>query len=336
MYGAIARSISWRRFGVLMLIVSACYLHGCELGTDPSGPECTVTPVNLSFGTVTVGDHADLSFVVKNVGSGTLEGFVSVNRSDYSIEAGDGGFSLAADESWLVTVRFSPSAGGLRIGSVDLGTDRCSTVGCSGTGSEGPVCEVDPTNLDFGVVAVGSYSDRTFHIRNTGDGVLTGNVSEAFPHYSILGGDGPFALVFGQTLTVTVQFEPTSTGVKTAAVNTGTQCANVACTGVGGDAPVCQLNPPELDFGSILVGTYSDLSFEIVNIGGGTLTGFVHATCDDYSIVSGDGAFSLDAAEKHTVVVRFSPTVPGAQTCTVETATELCSEVPCTGAAFIR
>lgn len=333
---SIDMSSGWKRLGILMLIGTACLLHGCELGTDPSGPVCTVTPTALNFGTVPVGSHTELSFVVKNAGSGTLAGTVSGSLGDYSIEAGDGSFSLDSGESWLVTVRFSPSAGGPRSGSVDLGTDRCSTVGCSGTGSVGPICEVDPTSLDFGVVAVGSFSDQTFRIRNTGDGVLTGHVSENYEHYSILSGDGPFSLVHGQTLTVTVEFEPTSTGIKTASVNTGTPCANVACTGVGGDAPICQLNPAELDFGSIQVGSHSDLSFEITNIGGGTLAGFVHFACTDYSIVSGDGVFSLEAAEKHTVVVRFSPTAPGVHTCTVETETSLCSEVPCTGAAFIQ
>jgi hypothetical protein len=267
-----------------------------------------VTPAALSFGTVSVGSHADLSFVVKNVGIGILEGFVGGDHGDYSILGGDGSFSLESGVSWLVTVRFSPTAGGPRIGSVDLGTERCSTVGCFGTGSVGPICEIEPTSLDFGVVAVGSFAVQTFQIRNTGDGVLTGHVSEDYPHYSILGGDGPFSLIYGQTVTVTVEFE----------------------------GPVCQLNPADLDFGSVLVGSYGDLPVEITNIGGGTLTGFVYADCTDYSIMSGAGAFSLGATETHTIMVRFSPTTPGVHTCTVETGTDLCSDVPCNGVAFVR
>ncbi|MCK4511960.1 choice-of-anchor D domain-containing protein [bacterium] len=336
MHRSTATSVDWKRLGVLMLVGSACLLQGCELGTGASGPECLVTPAALSFGTVSVGSHADLSFVVKNVGIGILEGFVGGDHGDYSILGGDGSFSLESGVSWLVTVRFSPTAGGPRIGSVDLGTERCSTVGCFGTGSVGPSCEIEPTSLDFGVVAVGSFGVQTFQIGNTGDGVLTGHVSEDYPHYSILGGDGPFSLIYGQTVTVTVEFEPTSTGIKTAAVNTGTPCANVACTGVGGEGPVCQLNPADLDFGSVLVGSYGDLPVEITNIGGGTLTGFVYADCTDYSIMSGAGAFSLGATETHTIMVRFSPTTPGVHTCTVETGTDLCSDVPCNGVAFVR
>ncbi len=322
---------AWQRLGLLVLFSAAVLLSGCEIGTDASGPQCWVMPSALQFGTVQVGSHEDLSFVVKNEGTGVLYGTVSEASDDYSIQAGGEAFSLGADETHLVTVRFSPIAHGARTGSIDLGSDQCSRVNCAGTGSQGPLCDVEPTSLDFGIVALGSYVEKSFHIRNLGGGVVSGYVSTSFEHYSIVSGGGTFDLVFGQTQTATVRFEPTSVGVKTAGVNTGSECAQVACTGVGRDGPICVIIPPELFFGSVVVGAYVDRTFVIENIGSGTLTGFVHLTCGGYSILSGDGEFSLDSQETRTVVVRFSPTTTGVQTCTVHTEASDCSDVPCSG-----
>lgn len=319
-----------RRLGIGALTLWVLLVSGCQLAMDSSAPECCVTPEALDFGAVPLGEYADLSFVVENVGAGTLNGSVSESSSDYSVEAGGGSLGLEAGQTRAVTVRFSPSSRGTRTGAVGLGTERCSDVLCTGIGT-GPLCWVDPTALDFGTVPVGSYSERTFSIRNVGEGDLIGSVGEGYPHYSIPGGAGAFDLVFGQVLTVTVRFEPSSVGPKSAAVGTGTTCGNVACEGVGTEGPVCDVEPEHLEFGDVPVGSGLDLSFEIRNAGGGTLVGFVYASCADYSVISGSGEFNLGSGEARSVVVRFTPTSVGDSFCTVGTGTSGCPDVLCDG-----
>jgi hypothetical protein len=70
----------------------------------------SVSPSSLDFGSVTVGATSDLTFTVQNTGGGTLSGTASVSVP-FSIIAG-GTYSLGANQSQTVTVRFSPTAVG--------------------------------------------------------------------------------------------------------------------------------------------------------------------------------------------------------------------------------
>ena len=87
-----------------------------------------------------------------------------------------------------------------------------------------PALSVTPGSLDFGSVIVGSSADKTFVVRNTGGGTLTGSVS-ASPPFSIVSG-GSFSLTRGKSQTVVVRFSPTVLGVL---------AANAIFTSDGGD-----------------------------------------------------------------------------------------------------
>jgi hypothetical protein len=95
-------------------------------------------------------------------------------------------------------------------------------------------CVVSPTSLDFGAVAMGSYFDTTFTIRNPGGMTLAGDVTESCDHYSIISGGGMYGLDPGDSVVVTVRFQPDTLGVLNCAIETGNaDCPAVACTATG-------------------------------------------------------------------------------------------------------
>ncbi len=201
---------------------------------------------------------------------------------------------------------------------------------CSGEAP--PICVVQPDTLDFGTVVIGGYTELTFTITNTGNSELIGDVSESCDHYEIISGGGPYSLTTGQFVTVTVRFEPTSTGTQNCSIETGqATCSDVFCTGYCEPAAACSVEPDSLDFGTIVIGSYLDTTFTITNTGGSVLSGDVSESCDHYEIISGGGPFSLAADESVAVRVRFEPTAIGAQVCSIETGQAICSDVACTG-----
>jgi hypothetical protein len=295
------------------------------------GPECNVNPTNLNFGQTCVGDYEDKDFTITNVGGGNLSGSVSESCNHYSIASGEGSYNLGAGQSRTVTVRFQPTSTGSKNCTVQTGSD-CTNVSCSGTGEDcDPECQVVPTSLSFGTVCIGDYVDRNFTITNIGGGNLIGSVSESCNHYSIVSGGDSYNLSAGQSRTVTVRFQPTSTGTKNCTVETGSDCPNVSCSGTGQNCdPECQVDPTSLSFGTVVVGEYVDRSFTITNVGGGNLSGSVSESCNHYSIVSGGGTYNLSSGQSRTVTARFQPTSPGSWDCTVQTGSS-CQNVGCSG-----
>jgi len=147
-------------------------------------PQCSLTPRNLDFGRLAVGNSRDLSFSIENTGGGSLTGNAAEVCDDYEIVTGSGSYSLYSGQRQTVTVRFTPKEDGLRECTIDTGNESCSSVSCSGTGTGG-TCFIGPTTLDFGQVEIGSSLDRRFTIDNVGTSLLTGTVIETCQTFSL-------------------------------------------------------------------------------------------------------------------------------------------------------
>jgi hypothetical protein len=79
-------------------------------------PLIQVLPSILNFGYVPPGSYKDLTLVMKNIGTGTLTGTVSATPP-FSILSG-GSYSLGADQSQVVTIRYQPTSTGTHTGMV--------------------------------------------------------------------------------------------------------------------------------------------------------------------------------------------------------------------------
>ena len=195
--------------------------------------------------------------------------------------------------------------------------------------SEGTICDVSPTTVDFDTVLIDEYKYMPFIIRNIGYGTLTGSISETCNHFSVVWGGGAFNLDPGDSLIVTVRFDPVFEGPDSCSIETGTECGPVLCRGTG-QGPICSVEPLFLDFGFVTIGQHEDLEFAMTNTGGGRLTGSVTETCEAFSIVSGEGAYDLDRGDSLFVTVRFEPLTTVAAICSISTGGN-CGEVVCTG-----
>jgi hypothetical protein len=125
----------------------------------------------------------------------------------------------------------------------------------------GASCEISPTNIDFSTVKVFDAREKTFTIRNTSDAgtPLSGTVSESCDHYSIVTGSGPYSVAPGDSLVVTVRFEPTDVGPHNCTVETGdVLCGDVDLTGAGSAPVPCSVQPSTVDFDRVLVGATKD------------------------------------------------------------------------------
>jgi hypothetical protein len=94
---------------------------------------------------------------------------------------------------------------------------------------------VNPSSLDFGTNLVGTVTNRTFQVYNTGDMDLSGSVSVSSP-YSV--SNGTYTLAPGATQTVTIAYSPSSAGTHSQnATLSGGGGKTISLLGVATNAP---------------------------------------------------------------------------------------------------
>jgi PKD repeat protein len=207
--------------------------------TNPP-PLLSVSPGNLSFGTLIVGQVSTQSFQVVNSGGITMTGSVATTLP-FAIQSGTP-FSVAPGQTGQVQVTFSPvSSGNFSNAAVFMSNGGNSTNPVAGNALTPPQISVSPASLNFGTIAVGSNSQSSFVITNRGGATLTNGVAtvNAGP-FSILSGT-PFSLPgFGATNLV-VRFAPASaanfTNTVTLTTGNGGNSTNTV-TGTGAVVPV--------------------------------------------------------------------------------------------------
>lgn len=85
---------------------------------DDAPPALVLDPSSLNFGPVAVGSSKDLNFTIQNTGGGILEGSCNTG-APFSLPSGCS-FSLVANQSKAITVRFSPKSRGISNGNVNF------------------------------------------------------------------------------------------------------------------------------------------------------------------------------------------------------------------------
>jgi len=189
---------------------------------------------------------------------------------------------------------------------------------------------VAPGSLNFGDVYVGQSASQTITITNQSSSAaaLTGSVGTLSPPFSVVIGGGAFNLNPGQSVTITVQFSPTTAGAASAslfithnATNQSTP-AMVALSGIGisANAPVISVTPTSYAYGSVKVNRSKSASFTLSNSGKSNLTiSSISITGTDAWMftVSRGGSKTIKPGRSLTIRVVFKPASTGAQSATL-------------------
>ncbi len=194
-------------------------------------------------------------------------------------------------------------------------------------------CEVSADALDFGTTLVGDTLTRAVTVSNTGTADLSITLTTEGTDFGLpAGASTALSLTPGDTADIPVVFHPTSPGRKSGSLQfSGGSCPGVTLTGEG-ESP-CSVQPDHLDFDRVSLGRPERQSFVLANQGSLPLLGNVTASCSEFTIVEGGGAFSLSGGDSFQVVVELNAATLGTKTCAIGLGLSLCSTVSCTGQA---
>src|SRR6266478_478347 len=225
-------------------------------------PLLTLSPTNLSFGPVIIGQTNTQNFQLVNNGGQTLTGSV-ITTLPFLIQSGTP-FSLAPGQTGLVAVSFAPT-NAVSFSNVVVFTsnDGNSTNSVTGSGLTPPQLAVLPSSLDFGTVAVGSNAQASFTITNLGGAPLSNGVATVNGGpFTILSGT-PFNLPGSGSTNLVISFTPSSASNFTNVVTfTSGNAGNSSnpITGIGAVVPAAMFTASPTNGVRPLTVTFTDSS----------------------------------------------------------------------------
>jgi hypothetical protein len=183
-----------------------------------AAPSIGVAQSGLSFGTLVVGSSLTLSLTVTNNGAGDLLiGSVTSLYAPFSITADTcSGQTIKGGTTCNISVDFAPASPGAFSSNITIPSNDPVNPNLDVTvtgNANAALISVAPNPVDFGSVSVGSSSDESLIIKNSGNFALTlAGISTLSPPFSESGGTctNGTTLLPGQSCTLTLSFTPTS------------------------------------------------------------------------------------------------------------------------------
>ncbi|MFB3921701.1 MAG: choice-of-anchor D domain-containing protein [Terriglobia bacterium] len=229
-------------------------------GNGQAVPTVSLAPTAITFGDQIVNTtSATQTVTLTNVGGADLAitnvAIAGTNGGDFAIVGNTcAGTFVPGSAPCTITVSFTPTAAGVRTGSIVV-ADNAPTAGSqqtvplSGNGTLPPGVGLNPTSLTFAERAIGTTSDpQSVILTNTGGGTLnisgitkTGTDAADFN----VNHNCPGSLAPGLTCTISVTFTPSATGNRLAAVS------------IADNAPGSPQSIPLFGGGSSVAGDYT-------------------------------------------------------------------------------
>lgn len=295
----------------------------------------TISPFSRYFGGVEIGSASgNLDFTIENVG-GTPSGPISLaiggtDAVEFNITADPcSGVNLAVGATCVVSLSFTPVSAGARAASLEVSASPGGTASSDlqGTGLAPAALAMAPAAQSFPDTVVGVVSTTVmFTVDNTGD-VSSGTITTALTgadasEFTVTADSCDGApLAGGASCTVTVRFEPTSAGDKTAALVVSATTGGSASSdlsGTGLTPATLSIAPSAQNFGTVMVGqSSSTVSFVVTNTGqapsASPMVSLTGADFTDFQIQTNNCTSSLSPGASCTVGVRCSPMTTGSK-----------------------
>jgi Abnormal spindle-like microcephaly-assoc'd, ASPM-SPD-2-Hydin len=199
--------------------------------------QVSASPTSASFSNVIVGNSNSQQITLHNNGNVTLTfSNIAVSGAGMSVTGLTTSSTIAAAGNLAFNAVFAPTGAGTVSGSIQLttnGTPPSMTINLTGTGvAAAQTLSANPTSLSFGTQTVNTSSSQTSTLTNTGNANVTiSGVTTTGAGFSTSGVANGTILTPGQTATLTVTFDPTTTGAVTgASVSVASNATNTPTT----------------------------------------------------------------------------------------------------------
>ena len=198
---------------------------GNGVGGSSAG-SLSVSTASLAFGSVSVGESAELSLTLSNGGGAdlTVNAITSSDPQFSTVFAGSPSgtpFTLGAGSQLTISVRFQPSSPGTHNATLSVSSSDSASpivnISLTGEGAGGgggaPSITLNSHSVTYGGVSVGRTNELTLIVTNGGGGPLTvESITSSDPQFLAASPETPFAVPVGGQQNVKIHFTPSSLG----------------------------------------------------------------------------------------------------------------------------
>ncbi len=289
-------------------------------GENPSTD--TLAPASLAFSPTPENTaSAPQTITLTNSGGSPLTGIQVQTTGDFAVVNGCS-YSLNAQSSCTLTVRYTPHAAGAETGSIVV-TDilRSQTISLTGTGIAPPTDTLSAASLVFPATVVGQNAPpQTVTVTNSGDSALNQlsiqSVGAGFGDTSNCG--STLAAHSNCQITVTFHASAAGTAIGQVDVSDAIRTQVVSLSGFGETPAQDNLSPLSLSFGRQTVGTMSAAQTVMLsNNGQAALTGIrIQSGNPDFMFTTTCGT-TLQPGNSCEIQIVFMPHTTGFDTGTL-------------------
>jgi hypothetical protein len=287
-------------------------------GTATAPASVLLTPASLTFAATLINQTTAAQIItLANTGGSTATLQTPLLTGDFAFSANTCGSTLAASTACALSITFTPTATGIRSGTLSI-TDSAGTqtAQLTGTGNAPATDALSPLALTFPTQQITTASGpQTVTLANAGGVPLTLIAASVTPgDFAVTNACGA-SLAARSSCALSVIFTPTATGARTATLTVTDQFRSqtVALTGTGIAPPAVSLTPASLSFAATGVGLASPAQALMLTNNGGlplNIAGFNIGA--NFLIASSTCGNTLAAAAVCTLQIVFAPAAAGA------------------------
>jgi len=197
-------------------------LSGTGVTAGGTVPTLSISATSVAFGNVTVNKSTTQSLTLSSTGTASVTiSTATVTGAGFSVSGITLPVTLNPGQAATLTVQFDPATAGTVSGQLsivsDSSTNPTAVIALNGTGVTAggtvPTLSINATSVAFGNVTVNTSATQSLTLSSTGTASVTiSTATVTGAGFSISGITFPLTLNPGQTATLYVQFDPTTTG----------------------------------------------------------------------------------------------------------------------------
>jgi hypothetical protein len=296
------------------------------LGAAALSPQLSVSTASLSFGSVTVNTATTKSLTLTSTGTAPVTvNSASITGAGFTIVSGSLPVMLNPTQTVTLQVQFDPASTGTDSGQITISSNSTTgsiaivTLNGTGAAAASPQLSISSASLSFGSVTVNTATAQSLTLTSTGSSAVTINSAAITgAGFTILAQSFPVTLNPTQSLTLQIQFDPSSTGADSGQItissnsSTGsTAIVTLSGTGAGGN-PQLTVSAASVSFGSVADGTATTQSVTLTSSGTTPVTvSSAVITGAGFTIIGGAFPVTLNPTQTLTVELQFEPTTAG-------------------------